>query len=88
MCNENYASNGSRHEAAGDVSSAASATGIINREKSMSKVWPFLGGIIIGAASVVTAALVADRITFGEVGMVGQRENVERLALPACRRNS
>lgn len=87
MCNENSIKNAD-NEAAEGHPPAASASESINRERPMSKVWPFVGGVIIGAAGVVTAALVADRLAYGEGGVADLRENTERLALPEGKQQS
>ena len=82
MRNENSLEHTNTHEAAEGHPPAASASEIITRENPMSKMWPFMGGIIIGAAGVVAAALVADRLTYGECGGADQREKSRLLALP------
>lgn len=82
MCNKSSIEHTNKNEAAEGHPPAASASAIINRECRMSKVWPFVGGVIIGAAGVVAAALVADRLTYGEGGGADQREKPRLLALP------
>lgn len=71
-------------EAAEDASPSASVSEIMNRETSTGKLWPFLGGIVIGAAGVIAAALVADVLTYGEGNASGQPDSAEKkmLALP------
>lgn len=68
MYNENSKENANIHEAAEGHPPAASALEIIYRENPMSKVWTFVGGVLVGAAGVVAAALVADKLTYGEGG--------------------
>lgn len=48
----------------------------------MSKVWAFLGGVVVGAVGIVTAALVSDRLDSGGSGKGEKNEREEPLALP------
>lgn len=77
-------------EAAEGHPPAASVSEIMNRETPTGKLWPFLGGIAIGAAGVITTALVADALTYGEGNASGQPDSAEKklLALPEGGSNS
>ena len=88
MCDKNSIEHTNRHKTAEGHPPAVSASKIINHEKSMSNMWPFVGGVIIGAAGVVTAALVADRLAYGEGGGADLRKNTERLALSEGKQKS
>lgn len=82
MCNKSSIEHTSKRETAEGYPPAVSASAIINRECRLSNVWPFVGGVIIGAAGVVTAALVVDNLSSGS-SKDEKNGQEEPLALPA-----
>lgn len=81
MCNENSIKS-TDNEAAEGHPPAASAFEIINQDNPMSKMWPFVGGVFVGAAGVVAAALVVGNLSSGS-SKDEKNGQEEPLALPA-----
>ena len=88
MCHENSIEHTNKHETAEGYPPAASASEIINQDTPMSKMWPFVGGVFVGAAGVVAVALVADKLTYEGSGGADLIENTERQALPEGKQKS
>lgn len=81
MCHENSIKS-TDNEAAEGHPPAASASEVINCENPMSKMWLFVGGVLVGAAGVVTAALVVGNLSSGS-SKDEKNGQEEPLALPA-----
>lgn len=48
----------------------------------MSKVWVFIGGVAVGIAGLITAALVCDKLENGSESTAEEIKKQEQLALP------
>ena len=51
----------------------------------MSKVWVFIGGVAVGIAGLITAALVCDKLENGSESTTEKIKKQEQLALPEVR---